>query len=341
MRAIVQREYGSPERLEVAEIDRPQIDADEVLLRVHAASLHPDVWHTVRGVPYVLRLMGAGLRRPRDPVPGTDAAGRVEAVGADVRRFEVGDAVFGETHGARQWTNGGAFAEYVAIPAEVLAPIPEGLTFVEAASVPTSGLIAYESVVERAGVGDGQAVLVNGAGGGVGTIAVQLATAAGATVTAVDSGDKLDLLRSIGADRVVDYRETDVTREAETYDAVLDIPGNHSFPRWQRVLAGNGRYLLIGHDGYDLDNRWLGSFPTVLALLLRSLYFPQLAGMRQFSMPPKGESTRTLANHLRAGRIEPVVDRTYPLADIVPAMAYLTSGAVRGKVVLTVDDAVE
>ena len=186
MKAIVQDRYGSIDVLEVGEVDKPAVKDDEVLVRVHAASVHPDVWHVVRGLPYVLRVMGAGLRRPKNRVPGTDVAGAVESVGKDVRRFQPGDEVFGETMKGYQWHNGGAYAEYVSVPEEVLALKPSGITFEQAAAVPTSGLIAISGFRDLDQVQPGKKVLINGAGGGVGIFAVQLAKAYGAEVTGVD-----------------------------------------------------------------------------------------------------------------------------------------------------------
>ena len=210
MKAIIQTAYGPPDEvLELRDIDKPVIGDDEVLVRVRAASLHPDVWHTVRGVPYVLRIMGAGLREPKNRVPGTDVAGHVEVVGTNVTRFRPGVEVFGEIVKGNQWRNGGAYAEYAAAPEAALGLKPANITFVQAAAVPTSALIAHRALLGEGRIRPGQNVVINGAGGGVGTFAVQIAKAYGADVTAVDSAEKLDMLRSIGADRVIDYtRET-------------------------------------------------------------------------------------------------------------------------------------
>jgi NADPH:quinone reductase-like Zn-dependent oxidoreductase len=212
MKAIVQERYGSCDDLELREVAKPIAGRDEVLVRVRAAALHPDVWHVVRGRPYILRVMGGGFARPRNPIPGTDVAGIVEAVGDDVRRFRAGDAVFGETTHAHPWTNGGAFAEYVSVPARLLAMKPDNVSFEQAASVPTSGLIALLNLRGGRLLQPGQKVLVNGAGGGVGTIALQIAKAHGAHVTAVDSARKLAMLRALGADEVVDFAGADFTR---------------------------------------------------------------------------------------------------------------------------------
>lgn len=335
MRAVVQRAYGPPpEVLSVAEIDAPVPADDEVLVRVRAASLHPDVWHVVTGRPFALRLMGAGLRRPKRVVPGTDLAGRVEAVGARVTRFRVGDEVFGETMRGIQWVNGGAFAELAVAPEDALAAKPPRLSFEEAAAVPTSGIIALATLRARE-LTPGQRVLVNGAGGGVGIFLVQLAKARGAEVTAVDVAGKLDLLRRLGADQVLDARE-DFTGSRERYDLVVDIPGNHPFRRIRRVLSPDGTYLLVGHDRYGRSGgRWLGSLPRVFRLMALSPFVRQLP-RPDFSWPDKARALATLAAHIARGEVRPIVDRTFSLDEIVPAMGALAGGEARGKIVLTV-----
>ena len=216
MKAIVQDRYGSADILKLQDIDKPVVEDDEVLVRVRAASVHPDVWHVLTGLPYVLRMMGAGLRKPKNPVPGTDVAGIVESVGKNVTRFQPGDEVFGETIRGYQWANGGAYAEYAAAPEHALALKPGG-------------------------------------------IAVQLAKAIGADVTGVDSTSKLDMVRSLGADRLIDYTQEDLTQRDERYDLIIDIPGNHSLSDCRRALTRQGTYVLIGHDNYgDGMRRWLG-----------------------------------------------------------------------------------
>lgn len=198
MKAIVQERYGSPDHLELRDVEKPVVGDDDVLVRVRAASVHPDVWHVVEGRPYILRLMGAGFFRPKNPIPGTDMAGIVESVGKGVTRFQQGDPVFGETIAAQQWINGGAFAEYVSVPQDLLALKPDNITFEQAASVPTSGYIVLQNLRDPSRLRPGQTVLINGAGGGVGALALELAKAYGAHVTAVDSTRKLGMLRSLG-----------------------------------------------------------------------------------------------------------------------------------------------
>jgi NADPH:quinone reductase-like Zn-dependent oxidoreductase len=337
MKAIVQEKYGSPlDVLNLKDIDKPMLKDDEVLVRVHAASVHPDVWHVVRGLPYVLRIMGAGLLRPKNSVPGTDVAGHVESVGRDVTHFQAADEVFGETIKGYQWTNGGAYAEYVSVPEDSLALKPANITFEQAAAVPTSGLIALQNLPDEGRLHQGQRVLVNGAGGGVGALAVQLAKAYGANVTGVDDTTKLEMVRSLGADQVIDYTQEDFTQSGERYDLIFDIPGNHPFSACRRVLAPNGKYVLIGHDRYGQGaGRWLGSIPRVLKLVALSPFVSQIP-TPNFSMPDKKKQMVVLKQLMESGKLTPVIDRTYPLAQVPEAIRYLEEGHARGKVVISV-----
>jgi len=335
MKAIVQDKYGSPDVLELREIDKPVVKDDEVLVRVHAASVHPDVWHVVRGWPYALRLMGAGLLKPKNSVPGTDVAGHVEAVGKDVTLFQPGDEVFGETSRQWQWHNGGAYAEYVSVPEDTLALKPAGITFEQAAAVPTSGFIALSGLRHQGQVQPGQKVLINGAGGGVGALAVQLAKAYGADVTGVDSTRKLDMVRSIGADQVIDYMQEDFTQSGKRYDLILDVPGNHSFSALRRALTPKGTYVLIGHDRFgDSGRRWIGGIGQFLGQLVLSPFVSQRMAPRD-SKETK-DRLGFLKELIEAGKITPVIDRTYPLSEVPEAIRYLEEGHARGKVVITV-----
>src|SRR5215218_988281 len=304
MKAIVQEKYGSPyDVLNLKDLDKPTVKEEEVLVRVHSASVHPDVWHLVRGLPHVLRLMGAGLLKPKHPVPGTDMAGHVESVGKNVTQFQQGDEVFGESVRGHQWHNGGAYAEYVSVAEDALALKPADITFEQAAAIPTSGLIALQGLREHGQLQPGQKVLINGAGGGVGTIAVQLAKAYGAEVTGVDSTSKLDLLRSLGADQVIDYTQEVFTQGGESYDLIVDIPGNHSFSECRRALSPKGTYALIGHDHFGkLGHHFLGSLPRVLKLVALSPFVSQLPEL-SFSMPSKSDSMAVLKELLKAGKI--------------------------------------
>ncbi|ACQ81939.1 Alcohol dehydrogenase zinc-binding domain protein [Beutenbergia cavernae DSM 12333] len=333
MRAVVQDGYGRPDRLRVENLPVPQPAADEVLVRVRASSLHPDVWHVVAGRPLVLRLMGAGVRGPRQVVPGTDLSGEITAVGSGVTGLAVGDDVFGETLRGIQWVNGGAWAEYAVAPAAALARKPDGVTHEQAASVPTAGLIALANLPDRGRSLAGQRVLVNGAAGGVGSIVVAVAVASGATVTAVDAADRLEMVRSLGVDRVLDYRVEDFTAGPDTYDLIVDIPGNHSYAACRRVLTPQGRYVLIGHDGYgSYGHRWLGGVPRQLGLMARAPFSRHLdAGVTQ---PAKADSMADLRALLEDGRLRPAVGRTYPLEEAAQALAALASGSVHGRIVL-------
>ncbi len=335
MKAIVQDRYGSVDVLRLAEVDKPVAEAHEVLVRVRAASVHADVWHVVSGFPYVLRLMGAGVSKPKNPIPGTDMAGIVEAVGTNVTQFKPGDEVFGETHHGMQWVNGGTYAEYVAAPEDILALKPGNITFEQAASVPTSGMIALHNLQSVGLPKPGQKVLVNGAGGGVGTIAVQLAKAYGANVTAVDSAEKLDMLQSLGADQVIDYTREDFIQGSERYDLIFDVASNLRFSDCKRVLIATGKYLVIGHDHYGTrGHRILGSLPQMFTLMAMAPFTNHLPDAN-VSTPNQKELMAVLREFLAAGKITPVVDRTYTLSEVPEALRYLMEGRVRGKVVVT------
>ena len=334
MKAIVQDRYGSPDDvLQLREIDKPVVGDDEVFVRVRAASIHPDVWHAVTGRPYVLRLMGSGLLKPKNPVPGTDLAGHVESVGKDVTRFGPGDEVFGESHRRLNWRNGGAFAEYASVPQDALALKPNGITFEQAAAVPTSGFIALNNL--QGEVQPGQSLLINGAGGGVGTIAVQLAKAYGARVTGVDSTQKLEMVSSLGADHVIDYTQEDFTQRGERYDLILDVASNLSLSGCKRALTPTGTYILIGHDHFgEVGSHTFGSLPHFLKIVALSPFVSQLPDI-SFSIPSKKDSMAVLKEFLEAGKITPIVDRTYPLSEVPEAMRYLQEGHARGKIVIT------
>lgn len=259
MKAIVQDMYGSPDVLQLREIDTPVAGEDEVLVRVHAAGVDQGVWHLMAGLPYLMRIAGFGLRAPKNPVRGYDVAGRVEAVGKNVTRFQSGEEVFG--------TCRGSFAEYACARADRLAPKPSNLTFEQAAAVPISGYAALQAVRDQGKVRPGQRVLIIGAGGGVGTFAVQLAKAFGAEVTGVCSTTKVELVRSIGADRVIDYTREDFADGRSRYDVILDIAGNRSLSHLRRALAPEGTLVIVGGEG---GGRWLGPTPGARALAARA-----------------------------------------------------------------------
>jgi len=337
MKAIVQRAYGSDEVLSLEDVPVPSVGDDEVLVRVHAASLHADIWHVLTGRPYVMRLMGGGLRRPKVPIPGIDLAGRIESVGPGVADYKVGDDVYGECVRGIQWKNGGAFAEYASVLAKDLAPMPRRLTYLEAAAVPTSGLIALQTVRDEGRVEPGEKVLVNGAGGAVGTFAVQLAKAYGADVTAVDGAGKLDALRSIGADHVIDYAITDFTTTGQRYDLIIDIPGNHSMSAIRSALTPTATYVFVGHDQYGRRGHpVIGSIGRILHMLVLTPFVPQFKAPGKIS--PREERLAILSEMVNTGQVTPVVDSTYPLAEIHQALRHLEQGTAIGKIVMTIPD---
>jgi NADPH:quinone reductase-like Zn-dependent oxidoreductase len=335
MKAIVQKRYGPvDEVLHLRDVPRPAVGDDEALVRVRAASVHPDIWHMVTGRPFILRLMGAGLRRPNDTTPGTDLAGTVEEVGKNVTEFSPGDDVFGESRRGMGWRNGGTFADYVSVPQDLLALKPGNITFEQAAAVPTAGIIALHNFQIGRGLRAGQHVLVNGAGGGVGSMAVQLARAYGARVTGVDGPDKLDMVRSLGANHVVDYTREDFTRGTERYDLIFDVASNLSLSDCRRALTPAGTYVFIGHDHFGkARGRILGSLPRALGLMALSPFVRQLP-TPDWSNPRQSEAMAALKRFIEAGQLTPVVDRTFPLGEVRDAMRYLVEGHARGKVVV-------
>jgi NADPH:quinone reductase-like Zn-dependent oxidoreductase len=323
MKAIVQDTYGSTDVLELRDIDKPEIADDEVLLRVHAAGVDRGVWHVMTGLPYPIRLAGYGLRKPKTPVPGADVAGVVEAGGKEVTRFQPGDAVFG--------IGKGAFAEYARAPENKLVPKPANLTFEQAAVVAISGLPALQGLRDKGRVRPGQKVLIIGASGGVGTYAVQLAKAFGAEVTAVCSTTKVDLVRSLGADHVIDYTREDFTRSGQRYDLILDIGGNSSLSRLRRALTPKGTLVIAGGEG---GGRWLGGNDRQLRALVLSRFVGQKLGT--FISKENHQDLLVLKELIEAGKVTPVIDRTYPLSEAPQAIRYLEQGHARGKVVITV-----
>jgi NADPH:quinone reductase-like Zn-dependent oxidoreductase len=338
VRAIVQEEYG-PYRdvLRLKEIPPPALGAGQVLVRVRATSVHADVWHAVTGIPYVLRLLGSGLRAPKRQVPGTDLAGDVVQVGAGASRFSPGDRVFGEvTATGNQWGNAGTFAELAAVDEALLARIPDALSFERAAAVPTAALIALMNLRDQGRVRAGQRVLVNGAGGAVGVWAVQLAKAYGAQVTAVDAPAKLALLTDLGADHVIDYTHTDFTRTGTRYDIVFDVVSQARFTDVRRALEHDGTFVLIGYDQYGRSgHRVLGSLGRMLPLMAISPFVRQLPGIRPG--PSREENWASIVALLEEGRIRPVVDpRTFPLEGVADAIDYLSTGVATGRVVVII-----
>ena len=336
MKAIVQDRYGAPDEvLRVCDIERPTIGDQEVLVRVHAASVHPDVWHVITGQPYVMRLMGAGVRRPKIRVPGTDLAGIVESVGESVTRFTPGDEVFGESHLGIQWMNGGAFAQYAAVPEDTLALKPNKVSFSQAASAPTSGIIALINLRDGELIKPGMRVLINGAGGNVGTVLVQLVKLAGAHVTGIERSAKFEMLRSFGADELIDYTQQDFTRSGARYDLIIDVASTLSIDDCRRALAPAGQLVHIGNGHFgDAGGPLFGSLPGSLRLAVRSSFDPQLA-KPYTRFQSKRHYMELLRELLESGRLTPVIDRSYPLSAVADAIRYLVSGEHCGKIILT------
>ena len=339
MRAIVHERYGSPDRvLRLQTVSRPVAGNGQVRVRVRAASVHPDIWHVVTGRPYVLRLMGNGARRPKKTIPGSDLAGTVESIGTNVSRFRVGDEVFGETD--MSWVNGGAFAEYAVAREDWLALKPGNVSFAQAASVGTSGLIALTNLrPER--IKPGHHLLINGAGGNVGSLAIQVAKSRGAHVTGVDHSCKLELIRSLGADRVIDYTKEDVLQSTERYDLIFDVASTLSLKRAQHLLKATGTYWVVGHDNYsNASGRVLGSIPYMLGLMLRaSLGHPHLAKPDFKSMPSRRSVMETLKELMASGTLTPVIGKTFALDEVPSAIRCMEQGGVAGRIVIVPDTA--
>jgi NADPH:quinone reductase-like Zn-dependent oxidoreductase len=337
MKAVTQERYGSPDEvLSLREVQTPVPKADEVLVRVKASSVNPDVWHGIVGTPYILRLMGCGLRRPKNQIPGLDVAGTIESLGKDVSQFSIGDAVFGEIpRGAVNWGNAGGFAEYACVAAENLAPMPCNVSFAQAAAAATSGFIALHTLKMFGKIQSHHKVLVNGAGGGVGTIIVQLAKAGSAFVTAVDNGEKLEMLLSIGADETIDFMREDPLAGGQRYDLIVDVASNLSLSDCRKLaLTHDGIYLPIGHDNYGEDGRIVGpAIPRAFGLALRSIFDRRIPKVR-FPLPTKGELMAQLSELMRSSTLTPYIDRIYALDGVAEALSCMREGHVRGRVVI-------
>ncbi len=324
MKAAVYSRYGPPDVVHIAEVEKPVPRDDEALIKIRAASVNPLDWHFVRGTPYVGRVM-MGLRRPRAPQLGVDAAGQVEVVGKNVTQFKPGDDVFGAGRGA--------FAEYACASESRLASKPDKVTFEQAASVPVAALSALQGLRDTGRLQPGQKVLINGAAGGVGTFAVQIAKALGAEVTGVCSTGNVDLVRSLGADQVVDYTRKDFTMTTQGYDLILDNVGNHSLSECRRILQPRGKYVLVGGGGPG-EQGWLGPGLTrAITAPLLSWFVSQ--DMRFFVANLNRNDLTTLGELMEAGKVIPVIDRRYRLNEVPEAIRYLEEGHARGKVVIT------
>jgi NADPH:quinone reductase-like Zn-dependent oxidoreductase len=321
MKAIVYSNYGGPEVLKFEDVDKPVPKAGEVLVRVHATSLNAYDWHMLSADLFLVRLMGGGLFKPKTHIPGCDIAGRVEEVGPNVAGLKPGDAVFGDIAGS----GGGGLAEFALTRERSLVPMPAGLSFEEAAAAPMAALTALQGLRDKGKIRAGQKVLVNGASGGVGTFAVQFAKMFGAEVTAVCSPDKMDLARSLGADRVIDYTREDFTRAGERYDLIFAANGYHPILAYKRALAAGGVYIMVGGTlGQILQG-------TVLGPLL-SIGGRKKLGMAVAQSSP--EDLATIKGLLETRKIVPVIDRRYPFEQAVEAVRYFGEGHARGKVVI-------
>jgi NADPH:quinone reductase-like Zn-dependent oxidoreductase len=323
MRAIVQDGYGSSDVLRSAEIDRPEIAANEVLVEVVAAGMDRGTWHSMAGKPYLMRIMGFGLRRPKNRVPGLDVSGTVVAVGSEVTRFKPGDEVFGMSRGA--------FAEYASVREDKLAHKPPNLSFEQAAVVPISGGTAIQGLRDSGHIQAGQTVLVIGASGGVGTYAVQLAKAYGAVVTGVSSPAKVDLVRSIGADHLLDYTRDDYLDGSKKYDLILDIGGNNGLSRLRRALTPKGTLVIVGgEEGGSLT----GGFGRQIRALVVSMFVSQQLTM--LASKERHTDLEALRPFLESGQVVPVIDRNHSLVEVPAAIKHLEAGLARGKIAITI-----
>lgn len=322
MKAIVHHRYGSPDVLELQEIDKPIVTDDEVLVRVHAASLNILDWYGISGLG--IGRIGGGLRRPKDPRVGVDFAGVVEGVGANVKLFKPGDEVYGG--------RGGSFAEYVTIGEQRgIAPKPASVTFEQAATVPVAGLTALQGLRDKGQIQPGQKVLINGASGGVGTFAVQIAKAFGAEVTAVCHTRHVDAIRSLGADHVVDYVREDFTRTGQRYDLMLDVSGGRAWRECRRVLKPNATFVLIGGPK---TNRLIGPLAHIIRIRLAALRASQKVIF--FIANVNREDLMFMNELIEAGKVTPLIDRQYPLSELPQAMRHFAEGHPHGKIVITV-----
>ena len=324
MKAIVCTKYGPPDVLQLQEVAKPTPKADEVLVEVHAASVNAYDWHLLTADIFLVRLMGGGLRRPKKAIPGVDIAGRIEAAGSNVKQFQPGDEVFGDISAC----GNGGFAEYVSVPENALALKPAALSFEEAAAVPMAAVTALQGLRDEGRIQAGQKVLINGASGGVGTFAVQIARAFGAEVTAVCSTRNLDLARTLGADRVIDYTNEDFTRNGQTYDLILAANGYHPLSAYKRALTPQGIYVMAG-----------GKPGQIFQAMLLGSWMSENGGKKLggFTAKANQKDLVMLKELVEAGKVVPVIDRRYPLSEAAEALRYLGAGHARGKVVITVE----
>jgi NADPH:quinone reductase-like Zn-dependent oxidoreductase len=324
MKAMVYEKYGPPEVLQLKEVPKPTPRDDEVLVRVHAAAVNFGDWALLRGKPFVVRLMSGGLLEPKNQILGADIAGRVEAVGGNVKQFRPGDEVFGDISGC----GFGGFAEYAPVPENALALKPANISFEEAAAVPMAGVVALQGLRDQGEIQPGQKVLIVGASGGNGTFAVQIAKSFGAEVTGVCSTRNLDLVRSIGADQVIDYTREDFTQSGQRYDLILATGGYHSILDYRRALSPKGTYVMVG-----------GAMAQVYEAMILGPFISMTGGKKMVNLAamPNQEDLVFMKELLEAGKVVPVIDRRYPLSEIAEALRYYGEGHSQGKVVVTVE----
>jgi NADPH:quinone reductase-like Zn-dependent oxidoreductase len=324
MKAIVCTKYGPPDVLQLQEVAKPAPKADEVLVEVHAASVNAYDWHLLTADIFLVRLMGGGLRRPKKTIPGVDIAGRIEAAGSNVKQFRPGDEVFGDISAC----GNGGFAEYVSVPENALALKPATLSFEEAAAVPMAAITALQGLRDQGKIQAGQKVLINGASGGVGTFAVQIAKSFGAEVTAVCSTRNLDMARTLGADRVVDYTKEDFTRNGRTYDLILAANGYQPLSAYKRALTPQGIYVMAG-----------GKPGQIFQAMLLGSWMSENGGktLGGFTAKANQKDLVMLKELVEAGKVVPVIDKRYSLSEAAEALRYLGAGHARGKVVITVE----
>ncbi|HWM23429.1 MAG TPA: NAD(P)-dependent alcohol dehydrogenase [Chthoniobacterales bacterium] len=326
MKAVVYTEFGPPDVLEIKDIDKPVPKDNEVLVKVRAASVNPFDWHMIRGTPFLMRAMMAGLRKPKEPRVGVDCAGTLEAVGKDVTQFKPGDDVFGG--------KAGALAEYLCVPADGgVALKPANVTFEQAAGVQIAGCTALQALRDKGEVQPGQKVLINGASGGVGTFAVQIAKSIGAHVTGVCSAKNVELVGSLGADHVIDYTKEDFTNSSERYDMILDNIGTQPLSGFRQILKRKGIYVMIGGGGPD-EGGLIGPMARMVQALLMSPFISQKMGMMMAKASQN--DLKALADLMQAGKVTTVIDRTYPLSEVREAVRYLESGRARGKIIIAI-----
>jgi NADPH:quinone reductase-like Zn-dependent oxidoreductase len=326
MKAALYSRYGSPDVVQIKDVEKPVPKDNEVLIEVRAASLNPLDWHLMRGQPYIGRLL-FGLRKPKDPRLGRDVAGQVEAVGSNVTQFKPGDQVFGMCLGA--------LAEYACASESALVRKPDSVTFEQAASVPVAALTALQGLRDKGKIQPGQKVLINGAAGGVGTMAVQMAKSFGAEVTGVCSTRNVDLVRSIGADHVTDYTREDLTRSGQRYDLFFDLVGNHPLAACRRILSPKGIYIAVGVLGAP-EGKLTGPAARLLRTIVVSWFVREKLVV--FGARRSKEDLATISEMMESGKITPVIDKRYPLSEAAEAIRYLGRGHARGKVVVILDD---